>query len=187
VKQLLDQLHIEKAIIAGESMGGYVALAFLEKYPNRVEGLVLSDTQSIADTAEMKIKRETAAKDVLEHGADNFIKSFFPKALSVNASYETKEFLLKILKSQKTEAIASALRGMALRHDTSHVLANASIPVLIISGEEDSLISPNQSNKMHELTRNSKLVILQNAGHLSSLEQPEMWNSAVIRSFSSAP
>lgn len=65
VKQLLDQLHIQKAIIGGESMGGYVALAFLEKYPNNVSGLVLSDTQSISDNKKTKIKRESAAQDVL--------------------------------------------------------------------------------------------------------------------------
>lgn len=183
VKQLLDQLHIKKAIIAGESMGGYIALAFLEKYPNSVEGLVLSDTQSIADTPEIKSKREASAVNVLEHGTSELINGFMPKALTSKASNQTKIFLQNILTTQTPTAIASALRGMALREDTSNIIANTEIPMLIITGSEDTLISPQQSQHLHELAKNSKLTIIPDAGHLSSLEQPEAWNQAVIDMF----
>lgn len=183
VKQLLDQLHIQKAVVGGESMGGYIALAFLEKYPDKVEGLVLSDTQSIADTPEMQAKRETAATDVLEHGAANFISGFMPKALSPKASEEKKVFLQYILEMQSPTAIASALRGMALRNDTSDLLASSDLPILIITGDQDTLISPLQSQNMHALAKNSKLIVVANAGHLSSLEQPEKWNQAIIETF----
>jgi pimeloyl-ACP methyl ester carboxylesterase len=183
VKQLMDQLHIQKAVIGGESMGGYVAIAFLEKYPDQVEGLVLSDTQSIADNPETKEKREISAVDILEHGTANMISGFMPKALSPNASEENKEFLKHILEAQKPDAIASALRGMALRQDISDLLANSVLPILIITGDKDTLISPQQSKNMHAIAKNSKLVVLTNAGHLSSLEQPDKWNQAVIQTF----
>lgn len=183
IKQLLDQLHIKKAIIGGESMGGYIALAFYKKYPDKVKGLILSDTQSIPDSPEAKAKRESTAIDVLEHGPTNFINSFMPKALSPNASEQTKTFLKQILDKQKPNAIASALRGMALRNDTSDILANSRLPILIMTGSQDSLISPQQSENMHALAKNSKLIVIDNAGHLSSLEQPEEWNKTVIDMF----
>lgn len=184
VKQLLNQLHIKKAIIGGESMGGYVALAFLQKYPNEVNGLVLSDTQSIADSSEMKTKREATAIDVLDHGTASLIDGFMPKALSPTAPEQLKETLRNILATQTSTAIASALRGMALREDTSQIIANSPLPMLIIKGDKDTLISPQQSQNMHALAKNSKLVIIPNSGHLSSLEQSNAWNLAVINRFS---
>jgi pimeloyl-ACP methyl ester carboxylesterase len=183
VKQLLDQLQIQKAIIGGESMGGYIALAFFEKYTDSVSGLVLSDTQSIADSDEAKAKREATAVDVLEHGTAKLISGFIPKALTPKASDQTQRFLQNILESQSNTAVASALRGMALRRDTSKLLADTELPVLILTGDQDALISPEQSKNMHQLAKNSKLVVIANAAHLSNLEQPEQWNQAVVEMF----
>lgn len=183
VNQLLEYLNIERAVVGGESMGGYVVLAFLEQFPQKVEGLILSDTQSIADSPETKAKREELAVEVIEHGSENLINEFISRALSPNVDEKTKMFLKHILGQQNKMAIASALRGMALRHDTSHILANTSIPILILAGEKDMLISPKQSQNMHALAKNSKLVIIPNAGHLSSLEQPHTWIWAVVDMF----
>lgn len=183
VKQLMDYLQIKTAIIGGESMGGYITLAFMQKYPSNVSGLILADTQAIADTQEMKSKREASALDVLQNGTDNLINNFMPKALSVTATAETKTYLKQILIKQSPTAIASALRGMALRIDTSDALAASSLPILIITGSDDSLISPEQSSNMHKLAKNSKLVVIPNAGHLANLEKPTEWNQAVINMF----
>ena len=183
VKQLLNQLHIPKAIIGGESMGGYVALAFLKHYPGSVEALVLSGTQPIADSPEVKLKREKTAQDVLLNGTSQFIRDFLPKAISSNASSETRAHLQAILESQTPTAIASALRGMALREDLSDLLSKTDLPVLIIAGEQDALISTQQSQYMHALAKNSELIMIPNAGHLVNLEQPELWNQALVDFF----
>ncbi|AWN74359.1 alpha/beta hydrolase [Legionella anisa] len=183
VKQLLDYLKIDKAIIGGESMGGYIALAFLDKYPNQTLGLVLSNTQAVADSPETKATREKTALDVLENGPENLISGFIAKALSSTASQQTKDYLRHILSLQKSTAIASALRGMALRNSTSAVLATTKLPILIITGELDNVIPPQQSIDMHSLSKNSQLIILPNAGHLSNLEQPKQWNQAIIEMF----
>ena len=183
VMHLLDQLQIEKAIIGGESMGGYIALAFLEKYPKRVSGLILSDTQSIPDTSEAKSKRETTAIDVLQNGTSTLIDGFIPKTLSAQAPDATRQSLKKILEAQSPLAITSALRGMALRTDTSHILAATQLPILIITGEQDIMVSPDQSEAMHTLAKNSKLVKIADAGHLPSFEKPEEWNAAVVDFF----
>ncbi|WP_258956578.1 alpha/beta fold hydrolase [Legionella sainthelensi] len=105
------------------------------------------------------------------------------KSLSPNASEEIKAYLYHILTQQKPTSLASALRGMALREMTSHVLATTTVPVLIITGEFDKIISPQQSVTMHALSKNSQLVILADAGHLSNFEQPNLWNQSVIDMF----
>lgn len=183
VNQLLEYLDINNAVVGGESMGGYVALAFFEKFPKKVQGLILSGTQSIADSPETKAKREATALDIMEHGTERFMNEFIAKALSSDAPEKTKIFLKYILEKQDKMAIASALRGMALRHDTSQLLANTSLPILIFAGENDKVISPEQSQNMHKLAKHSKLVILPNAGHLVSLEQPNEWIWTVVHMF----
>lgn len=183
VRQLLDQLHLEKAIIGGESMGGYIALAFLEYYPEKVNGLILSNTQSLADSEETKKNREASAIDVLANGTNKLIEGFISKALSPQAPEQMKVLLRSITEVQTPMGIASALRGMSSRHDTSNLLNISTVPVLIITGEQDKVITPQRSSDMHELAKNSKLVSIADAGHLSNLEQPEQWNRAVIDFF----
>lgn len=183
VNQLLNQLHIPKAIIAGESMGGYVALAFLKQYPEKTQGLILANTQSIADTPEVQVKREAAAKDILVNGPESFINNFMTKALSTEASADTREYLHSILITQPATGMASALRGMAQREDLSDELRRTNIPILIISAVGDNVISPQQSEYMHTLAKNSQLISLTNAGHLANLEQVRAWDQAVVNMF----
>ncbi|STX81371.1 alpha/beta hydrolase [Legionella busanensis] len=183
VHQLLHYLHIEKAIIGGESMGGYIALAFLEKYPSQVEGLILSNTQANEDDLDTKASREKLAAEIIKKGSDSFVKNFLTKALSPKAAEDTKAYLSHILVSQKPAALASALRGMSIRNKMFHVLANSDIPILIITSDQDIVISSQKSEEMHAITKNSQLITISNAGHLSNLEQPEQWNNAVINAF----
>lgn len=183
VKELLDELHISRAIIGGESMGGYIALAFLEQYPEKVDGLILSNTQSIADNEETKSKREASALDVLGNGTSQFIEAFMVKALSSSANNQTKNTLRLITLTQTAMGIASALRGMALRYDTTNVVAMTTVPILFITGEHDLVISPQRSKDMHIMSKDSQLVTIPDTGHLANLEQPEQWNQAVIDFF----
>ncbi|KTD47008.1 lipolytic enzyme [Legionella rubrilucens] len=183
VALLLQHLRIKKAILAGESMGGYVALAFLKKYPLKTAGLILSDTQAVADTVPMQEKREQAAQDILQHGNKAFIEGFLPKALSTHASTALRMWLHNVLSAQPPEALASALRGMAVRDDSTRLLAETDLPVLFITGAEDTLISPEQSRTMQTITRQSRLVVIEEAGHLANLEKPAAWSQAVIDFF----
>lgn len=183
VKQLMDQLHLKKAIIGGESMGGYVTLAFLKKYPQSVEAIILSDTQAIADSADMRTSKEGQAKDILKNGSSSYIPKFMPLALSPDASPETVAYLEGIFKEQSAHGMSASLLGIAHRDDNTDVLSKTNLPVLIITGDRDTLILPEQSQNMHELAKNSRLVEINNAGHLSSLEKPQVWNQAVLDMF----
>jgi pimeloyl-ACP methyl ester carboxylesterase len=183
VKQLLDQLKIDKAIIGGESMGGYVSLAFVKAYPEKTAGLILADTQTIADTEDQKAKRELAALDVLKNGTGKFVENFVSKAVSSNADQSIKDFLTELSSRQSVDAVASALRGMSRRENTMDQLSSLTIPVLIISGDLDTIISTSESQAMHNALPASKLVIIHGAGHLTNIERPEEWNAAVIAAF----
>lgn len=183
VAQLLDQLSIKKAIIGGTSMGGYIALAFLAKYPDRVKGLILSNTQAIADPEEIKKTDKTLAMDVLVDGTEQFAHHFMNQALSAEAPQTIRSFLENILLDQTSFALASALRGMSIRRDFSKVLASTMLPILIITSDKDTVTPPQESANMSALAKNSKLVVIADAGHLSNLEQPDQWNKAVIEVF----
>ncbi|KTC99157.1 alpha/beta fold hydrolase [Legionella erythra] len=183
VALLLRRLRIKKAILAGESMGGYVALAFMKKYPLKTAGLVLSDTQAIADTPPMQEKREQTAQDILQHGSKAFVDGFLPKALSVHASDALRIWLNNLLSAQSPQAMASALRGMAIREESTSLLAETDLPILFITGADDTLISPAQSRAMQAITKTSRLVVIEDAGHLSNLEKPNVWNQAVVDFF----
>lgn len=186
VRQLLDKLHIKKAIIGGESMGGYVSLAFLKHYPERVSGLVLSDTNSISLTQQQKETYYKTADDIQTNGSNNFIQGFLPKAVSKDASQEIRTYLLTIMSEQTPAAMAAAFRGIADRSNTSSVLSDTKIPILIITGEDDQVLPPQQSYDMHELAKDSRLIVIKGAGHLSNIEKPEQWNQAVIDMFDSS-
>ncbi|MBI2785273.1 MAG: alpha/beta hydrolase, partial [Legionella longbeachae] len=132
---------------------------------------------------ENKKNRETSAIDVLTHGTTTLIEGFMTKALSSTASEQTKILLRTITEAQTANGIASALRGMSLRKDTSNLLAMTTVPILLISGEQDLIIPLQRSKDMQELARNSTLVTFKQAGHLSNLEQEEQWNQAVLDFF----
>jgi pimeloyl-ACP methyl ester carboxylesterase len=183
VKQLLDQLHVKTAVIGGESMGGYISLAFLKAYPDKTEGLILSNTQAKTDSAEENVADKKDAADILVNGTNRLVADFVPKALSSNASHEAKELVTDMFANQKATGVASALRGMATREDTTKTLAATSIPVLIISSNLDEVISPKESMKMSKIAKNSKLIMIKDAGHLTNIERPDVLNKAVENYF----
>jgi len=107
-----------------------------------------------------------------------------PEVLSANVPKKTYQFLQQIMQQQSRYAMAAALRGIAVRKDTSYLLTKNNLPpILILTGDQDKVISFQQSERMHKLAKNSQLVIIKNSGHLSNLEQPEIWNKAVINFF----
>jgi len=155
-------------------------------YPERVKGLVLSDTNSISLTETEKAKYYKTADDILTNGSNAFIQNFLPKAVSKDASQQIRDYLLTIMNEQPPAVMSAAFRGIADRSNTSNVLSEAKLPILIITGEEDQVLPPQQSYDMHELAKDSRLIVIPGAGHLSNLEKPEIWNQAVIDMFDPA-
>jgi len=180
---LLDYLKIQKAILCGLSMGGYIALRTIERNPERVLGLVLADTQSKADTNEAKFKRADSIRSVKTIGVQAFaevsVKSVFaPQSFTSNV--EAIENIRRIIQANSPIGICGALLAMAGRTDTTDALAGIKVPTLILVGEHDGLLYQLASQEMRDRIPNSELHIISNAGHMSNLENPEEFNTHLL-------
>lgn len=183
VKDLLsfmDALKIEKSIICGLSMGGYIALNAIEKHPERFTALILSDTNCTADTLEGKEKRIKTIENIKENGVENLANDLLPN-LFAPESFKTnsKEIVAvkEMIVNTSKESLYKSLYALANRKETCSKLAEIKVPVLILVGKEDKITPPEAASAMHEEIANSTLQIITNAGHLSNLENPEEFNS----------
>ena len=179
---IIDSLKIEKPVICGLSMGGYIALRALELYQSKFKGAILSDTKSEADNNPARIKRAEQIQQIKSGGRDQFTENFIKGALSeanFNEKPELVEFLKKMVGWQKNEAITGALLSLAARTDTTEFLEKLDLPVLIIVGKDDRLTPPEFSKIIYGKTKNSDLKIISNSGHFPNMENPEEFNNAV--------
>jgi 3-oxoadipate enol-lactonase len=182
VAQLMDQLGVERAVVGGLSMGGYVALAFYQLFPTRVEKLLLADTRAQADTDEGKATRAEQAQKILAEGMAPIVDTMLPKLISPDTVSKRPEVVKRVrdmMLHTKPEGAAAALRGMAEREDQTQRLSQINVPTLIIVGREDPITPAADSEKMHQLITDSELVVIENASHVSNIEQPEQFNRAL--------
>ena len=182
VAQLLDHLEIPRAAIGGLSMGGYVVLAFYKQFPSRVRALVLADTRAQADTEEAKQTRAQQAEKALSEGMAGIADAMLPKLLTPETVSKRPEIVKRVrgmMLKTKPEGAAAALTGMAERDDQTELLSSISAPSLILVGAEDAITPVADSQKMHRAIAGSRLVVLENAGHVSNLERTEQFNQAL--------
>ena len=179
LKALLDSVSVRQAVIGGISMGGYIALSFYAQYADRVKGLILANTRAVPDSQEGKQSRLANAQKVGESGPGFLIESMAPKMLAPTARPEIAIAVRSMMARQRPAGITSALRGMAARPDRTALLRFATVPVLIVSGSQDALIPPSDSEAMHALIPDSRLVIIPDAGHLSNLDKADAFNHLV--------
>jgi len=183
VALLLDHLGISRAVIGGLSMGGYVALAFYKQFPSRVLGLILADTRAQADTEEGKQTRAQQAEKALAEGMAGIADAMLPKLLTPDTVSKRPEVVKRVrdmMLKTKPEGTAAALLGMAQRDDQTQLLPQISSPALIVVGAEDAITPVADSEKMHNAIAGSRLVVLENAGHVSNLERTEEFNQHLL-------
>ena len=176
---LLDYLGVEKASVAGLSMGGYVSFALLRRHRGRIERLILADTRAGADNEEGQQRREKNAQLAEQQGAGALAEQMLPKLLAASATAELREHVQKIIEANDRAGLAAALRAMAARPDSTPLLASIELPTLIIVGSEDALTPPSEAHAMNAAITSSQLVEIAGAGHLSNLEDPAAFNAAV--------
>lgn len=181
-RALLDHLGIDRAVVCGCSMGGYAALAFCEAFPERLGALVLADSRAGADPPEGRERRLEMARRVMAEGTAFVAESMIPKLLgrtSQERRPELREWLEREIATAPPAGIAAAQRGMAERPDLAGLLPRIVVPVLILVGEEDELIPPQESLRMAREIPGARTVVLPEAGHLASLERPDAFNQAL--------
>jgi pimeloyl-ACP methyl ester carboxylesterase len=183
VRQLLDFLGLEKVVLGGLSMGGYVALEFYNLFPERVSALVLADTKAAADAEEARKKRFETAEMLMREGIEPLVKEMLPKVfapVTLENSAETVNRAREMMRTTMPASAAAASRGMAERNDHTALLEKINVPTLIIVGEEDALTPPAEAEKMRQAIKNSQLVKIADAGHLSPMEKPDEVNRALL-------
>ena len=184
VAALLDHLEISRVVIGGLSMGGYVALAFYKQFPSRVRSLVLADTRAQADTEEGKQTRFQQADKALAAGMAGIADSMLPKLLTPETVSKRPEVVKRVrdmMLKTKPEGAAGALLGMAEREDQTSLLSQISCPALILVGREDPITPVQDSEKMNRAIAGSRLVVIENAAHVSNLERTERFNDELVR------
>lgn len=179
---LLDMLHIDRAIVAGLSMGGYVAFAFWRRHPHRVRALMLCNTRPGADTDEGREKRRKLIATAREQGmsavADAQVTGMLGKTTRSNRP-EITNSVHRMLASQPVEGVAGALEAMMNRPDSTPTLATIDVPTLIVAGDEDAIIPMTEAKGMQAAIRGSTLEVITGTGHLSNLERPAAFNHVV--------
>ncbi len=180
---LLDALNVERALLCGLSMGGYVAFEFFRRFPHRVRALVLADTRPQADTDDGKRAREENARKVLREGMRPLVDSMLPKLLSASTRERrpgVAERVSAMMLAARPEGAAAALRGMAVRRDQTELLSRIDVPTLVIVGAEDAITPPSDAEAMAAKIDGARLVRLEGAAHLSNVERPEEFNRALV-------
>ncbi|MGW7477797.1 alpha/beta fold hydrolase [Nonomuraea muscovyensis] len=182
VARLLDAEGIDRAVIGGLSMGGYVTMAFCRRHPDRVQGVLLADTKAGSDPQPARDNRERIAQAVLSQGAEVLLTDVLP-ALIGPTTKERRAMVLGrvkgLVQSAPPGAVAWAQRAMAARPDSFETLAGLKVPLLVVVGEEDELATPADAEAMARAVPDGRLEIIPKAGHLSAVEQPEAFNAAV--------
>jgi 3-oxoadipate enol-lactonase len=174
----LDRAGAEKALVCGLSMGGYAAFSLWRRHQNRVAGLLLADTRAEADDEAGRERRRAVAEKARAEGSGP-IADNPPPLLSDGAAPALWERVRDIIRRQPGEAIAAASLGMAERPDSTPILPTIDVPTTIVVGSADALTPPPMSEAMAEAIPGGELVVLEGAGHLSNLESPEEFLSAL--------
>ncbi len=174
---LLDALGIRRAVVGGLSMGGYAALAFARRHPERLAGLLLADTRAAADTPEGRAARDVAIARIAGEGVGPFCEEFVGK-LVAPSNGAAKDHALAIALSQTPVGVAGALGALRDRPDATAHLASIAVPTTVIVGALDAVTPPSDARLLARAIPGATLVEIPGSGHLAALEAPEAFADA---------
>ena len=180
----LDEAGIDRALVCGLSMGGYVAFEVWRRARDRIAGLILANTRAVADTGEAVEARTALAKRLRAEG--NVLADEPPALLAVDADPGLQRRVRAMIAEQSAESIAAASLGMAQRPDSTADLAGIGVPTLVITSTGDRLIPADVSSAMAERIPGARLQVLEGAGHLSNLEAPEAFDRLLLEHLTAA-
>jgi pimeloyl-ACP methyl ester carboxylesterase len=189
IAALLDRLDLERVVLGGLSMGGYVAMAFLRRYADRVAALLLADTKAGADPEPARANRERIAAAVeADEGSTVLVDDVLPSLLGRTTAHSRPLVAGRVrglVQAAPATAVAWAQRAMAARPDSFDVLAAFEGPALVVVGDEDVLSPTADAEAMAAALPHGRLVVVPEAGHLTAVETPEAFNAEVAGFISS--
>ena len=179
---LLDHLQIEQAVICGLSMGGYVALSLVDRYPDRVRALVMVATRAGADSAQASKTRLEQAARVRAEGQQVMIDAMLPKLISGNSRIQRPALEAEVrsmMEATDAESMARALEGMAGRKDLTGQLGRINAPAMIVRGDQDEIIPAGDMELIARSLRGTRHEVIQNVAHLPNMEAPDVFNKTL--------
>jgi len=183
VAGVIDALGADQADVVSLSMGGYVALALFELRPTLVRSLTLMDTKASADTAEIRAARDTLADRLLDKGGSEVATELITGLLCRAPSRRAQARLRSMIEGTRYETFVAALQGMKERQDRTSLLSKINVPVLVVGGDDDALISVAETRRLAERIPGARTMIVSGAGHVPPIEQPDQVNQALIELF----
>jgi 3-oxoadipate enol-lactonase len=192
VIELLDRLGLDDPVVVGGlSMGGYVAVSLVARYPERVRALMLMDTRAAADSPEAAQKREELARAVLAAGnAGPAVEAMTPRLfarITLEQRPERVTPMRELMARNTPRGIVGALRAMASRPDRRADLAAIRVPTLVMVGEEDVVTPPSEAQSLADAISGARLEVIPEAGHLAPYENPAIANSVILRFLDGLP
>jgi pimeloyl-ACP methyl ester carboxylesterase len=172
----MDAAKIERAAVAGLSLGGYVAFALWRRHRDRVERLFLADTRAEADTEDARDKRLRLAALIREHGIEALLKTPPPWLRKGSPFWDP---LLKMIRGQTPDGVAQGSVAMAHRPDSRPDLPTIDVPTAVVVGEEDEITPLELAKVMSDAIPNATLSIIPAAGHLANIEAPTAFETAL--------
>jgi pimeloyl-ACP methyl ester carboxylesterase len=174
-KHLMEKGIDQPVALGGISMGGYWCLEFMRQFPEKVSALILISTRASTDSLEAKQKRLETAEKVEKEGVQFLVRTMLPGLIGKTTSMHKPEVIHQVgqwIQESLPQAVSLAQRAMARRRDQNDLLPKIKVPVLVLSGSEDTLIPVSEAQTMANAAPNSQFKIIRDVGHLIPLENP---------------
>jgi 3-oxoadipate enol-lactonase len=184
IRNLLDTLQIHKAVLCGLSMGGYVAFSFFRAWPTRVKALIFVNSRATADSLSRRAERLRLIRSIERDGLQPLVEQQLPSFLCPKTTADQNDLkttLREIMLTTNLQGAIGTLKGMASRKSNLDLLPQINVPTLLIVGQDDIAIPPQESAQMHALIPNSQLLTIERTGHMVNMEQPDAFNSSVVQ------
>lgn len=179
---VLDALRIDRAVIVGISMGGYVAFNLFRRHHARVRALVLSDTRAAGDTPEGLERRRLLIETARTKGSTAVAALQLEGLIGKTTRHRHPDVVDSVhatMTIAPVQGVIGALEAMMARADSTALLPTIDVPTVIIVGEEDVVTPAKEARTMHAAIRGSRLEVIEKAGHLSNVERPAAFNTVV--------
>ncbi len=183
INSVLDKLDIERALLVGHSMGGYVAIEALKQNTQRFSGLILMHSTPFADLPEKAEERKREISLIRQNKLANIVRLSVPKMFANQNIARMEEKILEIIEISEVhdpEGIAASVEGMMTRSDNTDYLNQSSTPLLILCGRHDNYITKESIDKMRESIPRAQFILFENSGHCSFLEEPKLSAEALL-------
>ncbi len=180
---IIDGLKLNRPVLCGLSMGGYISLRAVERFESKLSGLILCDTKAEADDNTNRLRRAAGIKQINTEGAASFISMFIPNTFAeesiqrLGAEYQN---ILERSSAFNPVGIKGCLLAMMGRNDTNGYLSKIKIPTMVICGEKDKSCPPNLMKELADKINNSEFVVIPEAGHMTPIESPDKVNEAIM-------